>query len=135
MDRAVQFQRGGARADIPEATVRLAVRTEVPPIAAAAGDPSSDVPEMPPTTVSALVDRLGPGKRSVCCRAAIISGCLPGINDVGGILSPVCPGQKESAMRVERSSGPYAVSGRQNGASWWFRGLHPIGRRGRLRAD
>ena len=38
-------------------------------------------------------------------------------------------------MRVERSSGPYAVSGRQNGASWWFRGLHPIGRRGRLRAD
>ena len=56
----MQFQRGGARADIPEATVRLAVRTELPPIVAVAADPSMDVPEMPPTTVSALVDRLIP---------------------------------------------------------------------------
>jgi len=59
MDSAVQFQRGGARADIPEATVRLAVRTKLPPIVAVAADPSIDVPEMP-ATVSALVDRLVP---------------------------------------------------------------------------
>ena len=38
-------------------------------------------------------------------------------------------------MRVERPSGPNAVSRGQNGTSGRFRGLHPMGGTGRLRAD
>jgi hypothetical protein len=62
MERAVQFQRGGAGPDIPEAQFVLRCGRSCRRSSRWPADPSIDVPEIP-ATVSALVDRLVPEAR------------------------------------------------------------------------